>query len=82
VPVQFAARIVMGAVTERRSGRRAAQLLLLGAVAGIVGAAIGTPAGQKERARMAAALGWDPPAALIEDAFAIVTPLLIVIAIW
>ena len=81
VPVQFAARIVMGAVTGAALGAASAQLLLLGAVAGIVGAAIGTLAGQKARARMAAALGWDPPAALIEDALAIVAALLIVIAI-
>jgi len=55
--------------------------LAAGAVAGIVGAVIGTLAGQKARARMAAAFGRDPPAALIEDALAIVAALLIVIAI-
>jgi uncharacterized membrane protein len=81
VPVQFAARIVMGALTGAALGAASAQLLLLGAVAGIVGAVIGTFAGQKARARMAAAFGRDPPAAVIEDALAIVAALLIVIAI-
>ena len=55
--------------------------LLPGGAAGIVGAALGTLAGQKAHARMAAAFGRDPPAALIEDAVAIVAALLIVIAI-
>src|SRR6266481_5509629 len=42
VPVQFAARLVVGAVTGAALGAASAQLLLLGAVAGIVGAVIGT----------------------------------------
>jgi hypothetical protein len=55
--------------------------LLLGAVVGIVGAVIGTLGGRTARARLAAALGRDPPAALIEDAVAILAALLIVMAI-
>ena len=80
VPMQFGARLVMGAAAGAALGAASGQPLL-GAVAGIVGAVMGTLAGQKAHARMAAAFGRDPPAALIEDAVAIVAALLIVIAI-
>jgi uncharacterized membrane protein len=78
VPVQFAARIVMGAVAG--AALASAGGLLPGALAGIVGAVIGTLAGRSVRAQMAAAFGRDPPAALVEDAVAIIAAALIVIA--
>jgi uncharacterized membrane protein len=59
VPVQFGARIVLGAVSAAGLG-----------TAGVVGAVIGTLGGRTARARLAATLGKDPPAALIEDTVA------------
>jgi uncharacterized membrane protein len=55
--------------------------LLFGAVAGVVGAVLGTLGGRTARAQLAAAFGKDSPAALIEDAVAILAALLIVIVI-
>ena len=52
-----------------------------GLVAGVIGAAIGTYSGAEARARLAKAFGRDPPAALIEDAAAIVLGLVIVLAL-
>lgn len=74
VPVQFGARIVAGAVSGAVFGA-AGGFLVLGAVAGIVGAVIGTLGGAAARARLAAAFGKDMPAALIEDAVAILAAL-------
>jgi uncharacterized membrane protein len=50
-------------------------------VAGIVGAIIGTYGGAAVRARLATSFGRDLPAALIEDAVAVVGALLIVAAV-
>ena len=79
VPPQFAIRIVSGAFSgaaigiggRQRPGR---------AVAGAAGAVIGTLGGAEVRRRLALALGRDLPAALIEDAVAILGALLIVAA--
>lgn len=64
VPMQFGARIVLGALTG-------ALLLpgswIIGALLGAVGAIIGTLAGAEVRAYLAKSLGRDLPAALIED---------------
>ena len=80
VPVQFGARIAMGALSGAAIGG-ADGSPLFGAVAGIVGAVIGTLGGRTARARLAAVFGRDPPAALIEDALAILAALLIVTVI-
>jgi uncharacterized membrane protein len=70
VPVQFAARLLTGALSGGAIG--AAQgALLLGAGAGVVGAVIGTLGGRAGRVRVAAFFGRDLPAAFIEDAVAI-----------
>lgn len=79
VPVQFGARIVSGAFSGAVLSA-AADSTLLGLVAGAVGAVIGTLGGADLRGRMARALGSDRPAALIEDAVAIVAGFLIVAA--
>ena len=50
VPMQFGARLVIGALPARRSARRAG-MLVGGLVAGIVGAVIGTLGGAAVRAR-------------------------------
>ncbi|KQX40036.1 hypothetical protein ASD04_05160 [Devosia sp. Root436] len=75
VPVQFGTRIVLGAL--------AGALLMVdnwivGAVLGAVGAVVGTYGGADIRARLAKAFGRDLPAALIEDAVAIVAALAVV----
>lgn len=70
VPVQFGARLVTGTLSGAAIGI-AAGSLPLGAVAGCVGAVIGTLACSEARTRMAARFGSDRPAAIIEDVFAI-----------
>jgi uncharacterized membrane protein len=77
VPVQFAARIVTGAVSGGAIGASAGSPIL-GAVAGIVGVVIGTFGGRAARAKLAAVFGKDPPAAFIEDAVAIAAAFVIV----
>ena len=78
VPMQFGARIVMGAVAGA-AVTAAGRSLISGGVAGIVGAVIGTLGGGTARTRLAAAFGRDLPAALVEDAVAIIAAVLIVI---
>jgi uncharacterized membrane protein len=80
VPMQFAGRIVAGAFCGAIIGATASGILG-GLIAGAVGAVIGTLGGAEVRARMAAAFGKDRPAALIEDAVAIIGGLLIVAAV-
>ncbi|MGV8854921.1 MAG: DUF4126 family protein [Devosia sp.] len=75
VPMQFGARIVLGGV--------AGALLLpgnwiIGLILGAIGAVIGTLVGANVRARLAGSFGRDLPAALIEDAVAILGALVIV----
>ena len=77
VPIQFGARLVSGALAGAAIGA-AADMMMIGAIAGIVGAIIGTLGGRAFRARLAAAFRKDPPAALIEDAIAIVGAFLVV----
>jgi uncharacterized membrane protein len=69
-PGPFAVRIVSGGLSGAAIGATHG-LLALGAVAGALGAVAGTLGGHALRARMAAAFGSDPPAALAEDAIAI-----------
>jgi uncharacterized membrane protein len=80
VPVQFGTRILMGAI----SGAAISALsggLWTGAVAGIVGAVIGTLGGAAARGRLAQAFGRDLPAALLEDVVAIAGASIIVVAV-
>lgn len=69
VPMQFGARIVMGALAG--AGIAAAGGLYVGLAAGAVGAVIGTLGGAAFRGRLAAVFKNDRPAALIEDVIAI-----------
>jgi uncharacterized membrane protein len=80
VPVQFGTRILMGAATGAAISV-AAGAMWIGAVIGAVGAIVGTLGGAAARGKMAAAFGKDTPAALIEDAVAIVGAVLIVLAL-
>lgn len=80
VPQQFGARLVTGALSGAAIGATGGATLV-GLIAGAIGAAIGTYGGAATRARLAAAFGRDLPAALVEDAVAIVAALLIVAAV-
>ena len=71
VPVQFGTRVVMGALCGAAIAAPGGQLVL-GLVAGVLGAVIGTLGGAAARAWLAQAFGRDLPAGLLEDVVAIV----------
>jgi uncharacterized membrane protein len=71
IPPQFGARVVTGALTGTAIGLSHGQVIV-GAVAGIVGSVVGTVGGAKARGFVAKLVGHDLPAALLEDAVAIV----------
>lgn len=75
VPIQFGARILIGAVAG--ASMTAAGSPAVGLAAGAIGAIAGTLGGRAFRARLAAAFGADRPAALVEDAVAVVAAALI-----
>lgn len=77
VPPQFAARIIMGGLAGATIGAGFG-LLPAGLIAGIVGAVAGTYGGAAARSRLATVFGKDLPAALIEDAVAILGAYIIV----
>jgi uncharacterized membrane protein len=76
VPPQFAARVVLGVLCGATVGSSAG-MWVSGALLGIARAVAGTLGGAAARGRMAEAFGSDRPAALIEDAIAIVAALCI-----
>ncbi|CAB3645692.1 hypothetical protein LMG24238_00710 [Paraburkholderia sediminicola] len=80
VPMQFGARIVLGGLSGAAIGA-AHGGLAGGLIAGVVGAVIGTLGGAKVRGALARTFGRDLPAALIEDAVAIVGAVVIVMAL-
>jgi uncharacterized membrane protein len=80
VPIQFGTRIVVGALTGAAIGAHGGALVS-GAICGVIGAVIGTLGGRAVRGKLAAAFGQDRPAALIEDAVAIIGAWLIVVSI-
>jgi uncharacterized membrane protein len=70
VPVQFAARMISGALSGAAVGT-AGGSWSTGLIMGIVGAVIGTFGGRIVRGRLAAKFNNDHPAAFIEDAIAL-----------
>ncbi|MBU3076314.1 DUF4126 domain-containing protein [Sphingomonas quercus] len=80
VAAQFGTRVLVGGLCGAAIGMRAGAWLP-GLVLGAIGAVIGTLGGASARARMAALFGRDRPAALIEDAAAILAAILIVEAL-
>ena len=80
VPVQFGTRLVSGAFAGAVIGT-AGGALIAGLVAGAIGAVIGTYGGAEVRAQLARTFGRDLPAALIEDAVAILLALWVVSAV-
>ncbi|MBW4481350.1 MAG: DUF4126 domain-containing protein [Tildeniella torsiva UHER 1998/13D] len=77
VPAQFGARIVSGAISGAAIALPSGTWIG-GLIAGAVGAVIGTLGGAAARSRLATAFGRDLPAALIEDAIAILGAVLVV----
>ncbi|RPJ58074.1 MAG: DUF4126 family protein [Acidobacteria bacterium] len=80
VPLQFGARILMGALSGAAIGAGSGTLVG-GLFAGGVGAIVGTFGGHALRARLAGTFGRDRPAAFIEDAVAIGGAVLIGVAL-
>jgi uncharacterized membrane protein len=80
VPMQFGARIVMATASGAAIGAPSGWLIV-GGIAGTVGAVIGTYGGHAARARLATAFRKDAPAALIEDAVAIAAAIIIVLVL-
>jgi uncharacterized membrane protein len=79
VPVQFGTRVLMGALCGTAIGIPAG-FWIAGAILGAIGAVVGTLGGANLRARLATRFERDRPAALIEDAIAIIGAILIVVA--
>ncbi len=77
VPPQFIGRVLSGVLVGAALGNTA-QLTLLGLLAGVLGAVAGTLGGAWLRAAMGKIFGRDLPAALTEDAVAILLGLLTV----
>lgn len=74
VPMQFGARIVLGAL----AGALLPGNWIVGLIMGAIGAVLGTYVGAEIRARLARAFGRDLPAALLEDIVAVLGAVLIV----
>lgn len=81
IPLQFGGRIVVGGLCGGAICMGEGLAMLLGLVAGVAGAVVGTLGGAAARGRMAAAFGSDRPAAFLEDAVAIGAAVLIVLAL-
>ena len=75
---QFGARLLTGALSGGTLGASGDTSWKVGLIAGAVGAVFGTHVSADFRARTAKAFGRDRPAALIEDAGAIILGLVIV----
>ena len=77
VPSQFVTRIVTGAFSGAAIGM-GGHMMIGGFIAGAVGGVLGTLGGAEGRGRLAKAFGSDLPAALTEDAVAVLGATLIV----
>ena len=75
-PPSFAFRIVSGAVSGAAIGI-SRDSLIIGLIGGAIGAVIGTLGGAAARSALAKIFGKDLPAALLEDAIAIIGAILI-----
>ena len=80
VPMQFGARIAAGALSGATIAATEG-MVVVGLLAGVVGAVIGTFGGAAGRGYLANRFGRDLPAALIEDAVAIALALLAATAV-
>ncbi|CAH0269096.1 conserved membrane hypothetical protein [Agrobacterium fabrum str. J-07] len=80
VPVQFGARISMGALSGAAIGATG-NTVVIGLITGVIGAVIGTLGGASVRAYLANRFGRDLPVALLEDAFAVALAILVVVSV-
>jgi uncharacterized membrane protein len=80
IPPQFGARLVTGGISGAALAWPTGNWIA-GLVAGLVGAVIGTLGGSKLRAVLAASLGKDLPAALVEDVLAILLAIVVVVSL-
>jgi uncharacterized membrane protein len=80
VPVQFGGRLLTGGASGAAVGIGAGAPLI-GLVLGLAGAVAGTYGGAASRAALAGAFGRDLPAALVEDAVAIVGAVAVFLAL-
>lgn len=80
LPIPFTTRVIVGGLSGAAIGASGGALLG-GLVVGAIGAVIGTLGGAAIRMRLALAFGKDRPAALLEDAVAIIGAALIVGAV-
>jgi uncharacterized membrane protein len=78
IPVQFGGRLLSGGLCGAAIGVGAGSWVV-GLLLGVIGAFLGTLGGAAARGRMAAAFGSDRPAALIEDAVAILASVAVVL---
>jgi uncharacterized membrane protein len=76
-PPQFITRIITGAFSGAAVGA-ARQSLTIGLIAGAIGAVAGTLGGSAVRTKLAETFGKDLPAALLEDAVAIILAIVVV----
>lgn len=77
LPAPFAARVVSGALCGAAVGVTAGSWIT-GMVLGVTGAIVGTLGGSALRGQLASTFHKDPPAALVEDAFAVGGAILVV----
>jgi uncharacterized membrane protein len=77
IPPQFITRVVTGALSGAAIGAPS-HSLVLGLIAGAIGAVAGTLGGSAIRSKLAGAFGKDLPAALLEDAVAIILAIVVV----
>ena len=75
-PAPFATRVITGAFSGAAVGA-SYHSLLVGLVLGGIGAVVGTLGGAEIRGQLARAFGRDLPAALLEDAVAIIVSVLL-----
>ncbi|MCR6727167.1 DUF4126 family protein [Agrobacterium fabrum] len=80
VPMQFGARISMGALSGAAIGATG-NTVVIGLITGVIGAVIGTLGGASVRAYLANRFGRDLPAALLEDAFAVALAILVAVSV-
>jgi uncharacterized membrane protein len=79
-PPQFITRLVTGALSGATVGA-AYHSLVVGLILGAIGAVVGTYGGAAVRGGLAKAFGKDLPAALVEDAAAILLSILAVVVL-
>jgi uncharacterized membrane protein len=77
VPPQFIARVISGSLVGAAIGA-AGQSLIPGLIVGAIGAVAGTLGGAALRSKLAGLFGKDLPAALLEDAIAIILSIVVV----